>query len=231
MKLPLIFFYAILFCIFSSFGLTQACEYAGSNISYVQKETEKALEKNDLQVMRFHIYKALDAISKSDKQLADCGCKHAADSLVEVSELLKSATKTTSLASIRILLEKALHHVTEAHEALRDHEQHDSPYGTDDLTVNTTNIRTEDTLPVPPDEKILKQKIDFALKKYKISLQKVINTVNCKEAKAFATGIYENCEQQLLDSNLSEGKKYYNLRTKEITGKALEILDDCKGKQ
>lgn len=180
--------------------------------------------------MRFHIYKALDAISKSDKQLAECDCKPAIESLAEVSELLKSATKTTSLAGTRILLEKSLQQVMEALEAIRDHEQHDSPYGTDDLTLNTTDVSIKATPPAPPDEKILKQKIDDALKNYSVSLQKVISTVNCKEAHAFAMGIYENCEKQLLRPDLSEGKKYYNLKTKEITGKALETLGDCDKK-
>lgn len=230
MKLPYIFLYTLIVCIFSSFGPTQACEYADSNISYIQKETQKALENNDLQVMRYHIYKALDAISKSEKQMADCNCKHAIESLAEVSELLKNATKTTSLTGTRILLKKSQQNITEALEAIRDHEQHDSPYGTDDLTINTANVSTEDIPQEPADEKIFRQKIDSALKKYSISLQKVINTVNCKEAHAFALNIYENCEKQLLRSDLSEGKKYYNLQTKVITGQALETLGDCEGK-
>lgn len=230
MKLPPILLYAVMLCVFSSFGKTQACEYAGSNIAYIQKETEKALENADLQVTRFHIFKALDAISKSDKQLADCNCTHATESLDEVAALLKNATKTTTLASTRILLEKTLPHVTEALEAIRNHQQHDSPYGSDELTVNTTEIPKKETLQEPPNGKLLREKIDVALKKYKLSLQKVINTVNCKEARTFALRIYENCEQQLLRADLSEGKKYYNLKTKEITGDALKILDDCKGK-
>jgi len=217
-------------CIFSSFGATQACDYAGSNIAYVEKETKKALENEDLQIIRFHIYKALGAISKSDKQMAECDCAHASESLEEVAALLKNATKTTSLASTRILLEKTLRHVSDALDAVRNHEQHDSPYGTDELSVNTTDSSVKDTLQAPPNGKLLREKIDIALKKYKISLQKVINTVDCKEARTFAMGIYDNCEQQLLSANLSEGKKYYNLKTKEITGNALETLGDCKGK-
>lgn len=227
MKLPYPILYAFIFCLFSSFKPTQACDYAGSNITYVKTETEKALGKKDLQLMRFHIYKALGAIVKSENQLEDCGCEDASERIIEVSELLKSATKTSSLADTRILLEKALQNVEKSLEALRDHRQNDSLYGSDSLTINTTNARTKTKLSMPPDEKILKQKIDSSLTTYRASLQKVVNTVNCREAYAFANRIYEHCQQQLLNSSLSEGKKYYNLRTKEITAEALEQLGDC----
>lgn len=227
MKLQYLVLYAFLFGLLSSFEPTQTCEYAGSNVTYIKTETAKALAMKDLQLMRFHIYKALDAIGKSKKQLDDCGCEDASQRIVEVSEILKNATKTSSLAGTRILLEKALENTNEGLEALHDHEKHVSPYGTDDLTVNTTNTETKKKLPMPPDEKLLKQKIDSSLTKYRASLQKVVNTVNCKEAQAYATRIYEHCEQQLLRPDLAEGKKYYNLRTKEITGEALERLEDC----
>ncbi len=227
MKLYYLILYALVFCLFSSFGPTQACEYAGSNIAYVKTQTEKALAMEDLQLVRFHIYKALDAIAKSKRHLEDCACEDASERIMEVYELLKSATKTTSLAGTRILLEKAFLNAGEGLEALYEHEHHDSPYGTDNLTVNTTNIDSGKNLALPSNEKILKQKIDSSLTKYSASLDKVVNTVNCKEARAFATRIYEHCEQQLLKPGLSEGKKYYNLRTKEITGKALEQLGDC----
>ncbi len=227
MKLHYLLLYALTFCLFSSFEPTQACDYAGSNIAYVKTQTKKALEMEDLQLVRFHIYRALDAIAKSELQLGDCDCEEASERIFEVSQLLKSATKTSSVASTRILLQKALQNAEEGLEALFEHEQHDSPYGTDSLTVNTTNIESKQNQAIPSNEKIVKQKIDSSLTKYSASLQKVVNTVNCPEARAFATRIYEHCEQQLLRPDLSEGKKYYNLRTKEITAEALEQLGDC----
>lgn len=228
MKLYYLLFYALILCLFSSFETTQACDYAGSNITYVKNQTEKALGMEDIQLMRFHIYKALDAIAKTEKQLEDCGCEDASEQIIEVSILLKSATKTSSLAGSRVLLEKAFQNAQQGLEALHDHGQHGSLYGTDSLTVNTTDIENKQSQPVPPEEKLLKQKIDSSLTKYSASLQKVVNTVNCKEARAFATRIYEHCTQELLRPDLSEGKKYYNLRTKEITEKALEQLGDCR---
>jgi len=228
MKLYYLIFYALIFYLFSSFKPIQACDYASSNITYIQTETEKALGTEDLQLVRFHVYKALGAIAKSKNQLEDCGCEDATDRIIEVSELLKRATKNSTLAGTRILLEKALKNIGESLEALRNHAQDVSPYGTDSLTVNTTE--SSSNLSIPTDEKILKQKIDASLQKYSTSLENVVNTVNCKEARAFAKRIYEHCEEQLLRPELSEGKKYYNLRTKEITGNALDRLGDCEKK-
>ena len=219
--------YALTFCLFSSFKPTPACDYAGSNITYVQSETEIAMGKEDIQLIRFHIYRALGAIAKTTKQLEDCGCNDASERIIEVSDLLKSATKTSSLASTQILLERAFENINEGLEALYQHEHHDSPYGTDSLTVNTITTKTEENLSLPPNKNTLKQKIDSSLTKFSASLKVVINTVNCEEAHAFATRIYENCQQELLHRNLSEGKKYYNLRTKEITENALEELGEC----
>ncbi|HDZ14662.1 hypothetical protein LCGC14_0858210 [marine sediment metagenome] len=227
MKLPQLFSYILLLCLFSAFGKTQACEYAGSNISFILKETEKAFENTDLQITRFHIYKALDAISKSDQQLTDCSCTQATESLDEVALLLKNATKTTTLASTRILLKKTLVQITAALSAIRDHDLHKNISGSEEFQNGTSKIGEDDKLAEPPNGKLLKEKIDIALTKYKLSLQNVINTVNCKEARRFALNIYENCEQQLLRADLSEGKKYYNLKTKEITGDALLLIGDC----
>lgn len=219
-----VFFY----CFFTSFAPSQACEYAGSNISYVKSEAEKALATKDLQLARFHIYKALGAISKSKEKLKDCGCEHATDRITEVSEILKNATKTTAMAGTRILLDRAIKGTSESLEALHDHDQHTSPFGTDSLKLNTGTVKAKERLQQPPNESAMKRKIDSALTKYSASLQKSITTVECAEAKAFATGIFEHCQRELLRPDLSEGKKYYNLRTKQITAEALEQLGDCQ---
>jgi len=193
----------------------------------VKTEIEKAISNKDLQLVRYHTYKALNAISKSKKHLDACGCEYAIENLTEGSEYLKQATKATSLASSEILLKKALEETTESLEALKNHEQHDSVYDDDVLVMNTTSPTKKRTYKEPHSKKMLRQKIDSSLIKYSISLTQVINTVDCKEARVFAERIYNDCEQQLLKENLSEGKKYYNLKTKEITAEALEKLGNC----
>lgn len=230
MKLTYLILHTFLLSLFSSLGADTGCAYVGSNINFVRTETQKALGTDDLQLTRFHIYKALNAISKSKDQLGDCGCQDASERINEVSELLKSAAETTSLTNTRIFLRKALKNTVQGLEALRDHDlgQHESVFGTENLTVNTAHIENKEKLRPPPDEKVFKQKIDSALIHYTASIQIVFDTVNCTEARAFATEIYEHCEQELLRPDLSEGKKYYNLRTKKITAEALKQIGDCR---
>ena len=69
--------------------------------------------------------------------------------------------------------------------------------------------------------------IDDSLIPFEESLQKVVNSVDCKSARAFAQRIFQNCEQALLQSDISERKKYYNLKTQEITANALRDLGNC----
>ncbi len=214
--------------LFSSFKVDKACEYAGSNINYVKTQTEKAIAVDDINQARYFAYKALNAIEKSKDQLKECGCEYAAESIAEGLSNLILATKATSLNGTRILLSRALENTLGGIESLEEHELHNSKYGSTLLVMNTTMAKNKMTSMKTPGKKQLERKIDVSLEKYRISLDKIVNSVNCTEARAFAEKIYSHCEQQLLNSNLSEGKKYYNLKTKEITANALIILNDCK---
>ena len=228
MKYPPIILFILLACNLVSFRPKQACEYAGSNISYVKTQTEKAFDMQTLELTRFHIYKGLGAIAKSKEQLEDCGCAQASDFIYEADKLLKSATKTTTLAGTRALLGEALENTNEGLKALIGHERHGSRYGTGQLRVNTVSGEKLDTLPAPPDQDLLTKKIDSALGAYRKSLQKVIATVDCETARSFASETYQDCEEKLLQPDLSERKKYYYFRTKEITAEALEQLGNCE---
>lgn len=227
MKLQYLILYVFLFGLFSAFNSDQPCKYADSNIGYVKAEIKKAIAAKDLQLVRYHTYKALSAIEKSKKQLKECGCKYAVDNIKNGSEHLKMASKAISLASSVILLNRALEETIESLDALNNHELHNSVYGNDILEMNSASSEKKKAPVRPPSENILKQKIDSSLSKYRKSLERVVNTVNCKEARDFAAEIYDHCEQQLLNSELSEGKKYYNLKVKEITSEALEKLGNC----
>lgn len=215
--------------LFSSFKPNQSCDYASSNIGYVKSEIEKAIAMTDLQLTRFHTYKAINAIEKSKKELDSCGCEYAIDNITLSSEHLKMATKTSTLASTAIFLNKALKETSDTLTSLKEHNTHKSSYGNDVLALNTVNLTNESEHGsyTPPTEELLKQKVDSSLTSYRASLDKMISTVNCREARAYADRIFEQCEQQLLKSNLSEGKKYYNLKTKEITAEAIEKLGEC----
>lgn len=218
----------VLVFLFSSFNVYKACEYAGSNINFAKKQTEKALAVEDVNLAHYHAYKALNAIEKSKDQLKECGCDYAAESIADGLKNLKFATKATSLSGTRILLNKALENTLGGLESLQEHELHNSRYASNVLVMNTIVTNNEKAVFEKPEKSELENTIDTSLERYRESLDKIVTSVNCKEARAFAENIYLHCEQQLLRPNLTEGKKYYNFRTKEITQKALEKLGQCE---
>ncbi|MDX1767478.1 MAG: hypothetical protein R3294_05460 [Arenibacter troitsensis] len=228
MRLSVIAVGSLAVFIFSSFRSNKACEYAGSNIGYIQSQTEKAIATEDINMSKYFAYKALNAIVKSKSQLEDCGCEHAMELLHESSTNLTNATKATSMPSVKILLKKALDNASGSMEALDEHDSHNSKYNNDVLAMNTKTSIAEKDSQKPMDKNNMLIKVDIALEKFKASLDKVVESVDCKEAKAFTQNVYDICEQQLLKPNLSEGKKYYNLKTKEIAANALKKLSSCK---
>lgn len=223
------FYYTLVLLVFilSSFKVDKACEFAGSNINYVKSQTEKALNVEDINKARYFAYKALNAIEKNKKKVNECGCEYAEESISEGLYNLKLATKATSLNSTRILLNKALENILGGIESLEDHENHGNQYASDVLSMNTV-VSTKKNLSKKLSKKEFESTIDLSLEKYRTSLNKVVTSVDCREARAFAERIYTHCEQQLLRTDLPESKLYYNLRTKEITAEALERLEACK---
>lgn len=226
MKKSYIIIGALAFLLCSSFTINMECEYAGSNIGFAKTQTELAIAKEDINKARYHAYKALNAIEKSKSQLTNCGCEYAGIEVEEGLRNLKLATKATSLGATKLLLERALQHTLDGLESLESHELHESKYDNEILVLNTVNTENKLKNSVT-DINTLQQKIDLSLQKYEQSLKLVVQSVDCNAAKAFAKNIFDHCEKELLKPNLSEGKKYYNLRTKEITADALLRIPDC----
>ena len=77
------------------------------------------------------------------------------------------------------------------------------------------------------EEKALEAKIEDALINYQQSLNEVVEGVPCEEALVFVKRIYTHTQAQLEKENLTPAKKYYNLRTREITENALDRLSAC----
>jgi len=211
-----------------SFAKNKACSYADSNIGYVRQQTQKALECKDLNTARYYTYKALNAIENSKKQFESCGCDDATKSIYEGLENLKDATRAPSLSGTKILLNKALENTIASLESLEKYDLHNSKYASDVLVINTKNPESGNDAFTVPEGKALEYKIDLSLVRFQNSLKKVVASVPCTEAYDFAERIYKNCERELQKPNLSEGKKYYNLRVKQIVAKAMEELGDCK---
>lgn len=205
--------------------------YAASNIGYVKTQTQQAMAAENIDRAKFFAYKALNAIEKSKTQLKACGCDYAIKSINEGLENLKKATRTTTLNGTKLFLQRALENTLSSLEALEEHELHDIHYTSDVLAMNTKSSE-KGKMPLKHLEgKVLEEKIDKALVNFQNSINQVVISIDCKDAYVFTNNIYKNCEQELLKANLSESKKYYNLRTKEIVAEALIKLENCYTEQ
>ncbi len=225
---PYLLWCILFLCTISAKAYTEACAYAGSNIGYIKTQTQKAIDAADLNSSRYFAYKALNAIEKSRKQLEACNCDYANKSIFESLDNLKKATRVSSLNGTKILLKRALEHVLGSLEALEEHDElHGSQYASDVLAVNTSAANKAKLGMKQPEGQALRKTIDQSLADYKNSLDEVVKTVDCKDAYAFAHRIFRHCEAELLKEDLTEAKKYYNLRTKQITEQALEKLKKC----
>ena len=130
----------------SSFDMSKACEYAGSNIGYIRSQTERALEASDINTSRFFTYKALNAIEKSKEQIEACGCDYAKESIYEGLDNLKKATRVSSLNGAKILLTRALDNSSGSLEAIKEHEEHKgSLYANDKLVMNTKMVESDNS--------------------------------------------------------------------------------------
>ncbi|MDP5231814.1 MAG: hypothetical protein NWQ38_15580 [Cellulophaga sp.] len=213
------------FFIFTSFKTTErACEYVGSNIEFISSQTKKALTETDFNKTKFEIYKAINAIEKTKSKLKDCGCSYASKSLMEALDNLVNATKISSLEGAHILLQKALENTDSSLELLQQHHTHQSKYQHDSLTLNTKETAEEKSSKIL-DQRELREKIDASLTNFESSVDKIVETTDCKTAKKYLLKVFKNCEDELLNEKLTEGKKYYNLRTKSIAGAALKKLN------
>lgn len=211
----------------SSFRTNLDCEYANSNMGFAKSQITAALLTDDINQARFYAYKAVNALEKSKNQLKVCGCTFAKESMNENLDTLVLATKSTTLEGTRTYLDKSIELINNTMFVLDSHDSHNSTYANDVLSMNT-NTASKTVINTKNSKSLsLNDKIDLSLAKYKVSLEKVVATINCKDAKAFAQRIFDECENELLKPNLTEGSKYYNLRTKEITQNALNKIGDC----
>ena len=208
----------------------EACLDAGSLIGFIENHVQNALKAEDLNLSRYHAYKALNTLEKSREQMQACGCEYANKHLEQGLENLKMATRVSSLEGTYILLRRALENARAGRDALEEHDaSHDGPYDNDVLSMNTADSSPPSGPSRPETEAQLRERIDLSLKSYENSLQEVVEGVPCREALTFVERIYAHCERQLLRDDLTPAKRYYNLRTKDLTETALEQLRGCNG--
>lgn len=203
----------------------KACLNTEAIVDLAAGQIEKALEETDLSLIRYHAYNAINAIERSRTQMEACGCDYARKNLMETLEDLKLSTRVSTPAGTRIPLKRGLEYLKAAREALEVHEgsHQESPL----LAMDYRATKYTQAGQVLESEKALQAQIEEALKNYERSLMKVVEEVPCKEALVFVRRIYAHSQNQVKKEDQTPARKFYNLRTREITENALDRLKEC----
>ena len=182
----------------------------------------------DLNLAKYHAYKALNGIEKTKGNFMDCGCEGAIESLESTLEHLKTATKATALVKSKPALHKALESTIIGINVLQEFEQETfSDYGSNVLVMNTTDVLDFKHGMMLTQGSSVKKQVHQCLLDFESSLSKVVSDVDCEEAHRFISNIYEEARLKLLNTNLTQHKKEYHQRVKTLAKKALDSLGNC----
>ena len=205
-----------------------ACQYASSNLEYIKSKIQEAVLAKDLNMSKYHAYKALNGIEKTRENFLDCGCEGAIESLENTLLHLKSATTSSAFKKSKINLHKALETTIIGINVLKEFEQQtSSEYGSNVLVLNTTDVVDFKDSMLLTHGSTVKKQVHQCLLGFESSLEKVVSDVDCKDARRFITNIYEESRLILLNTELSQHKKEYHQRVKTLTEEALQNLKDC----
>lgn len=206
-----------------------ACQYASSNLEYIKSKIEDAAMSKDLNMARYHAYKALNGIEKTKDNFLDCGCEGAIESLETTLSMLKSATKASDFNNSKLELHKALETTIIGIKVLKDFEKEtSSEYGSNVLVMNTSDVLDFDDGMMLTQGSTVKKQVHQCLLGFESSLNKVVSDVDCVDARRFITNIYEESRLILLNTKLSQHKKEYHQRVKTLTKEALTELENCQ---
>ena len=214
----------------SSFTSKNACDYAVSNIEYIQEQVELALTAEDFEKSKYLAYKALNSIEKTQSNFLDCGCGRTIACLKDTSVMLKNATRASSFEESKKFLQQAMENTQTGLKVLNVFD-HDSAtiQSSDILQMNVGEVfEKENEFLMPHKQGIPMGTIHKCLLGFESSLEKVVTDVDCREAHKFIYNIHQEASENLLNTELSEAKKQYHQRVRVLTKDALTELDDCK---
>lgn len=204
----------------SSFKSEVPCEKLAYYAGFVHEQIGIALDQAEFKQLKYHTYKAINLMEKAKQPLKECDCEHAdyfSDALDDLIRASKSEYQT-----------QALTYLTKASEELDLGLQQLNTKIVSKLDGRGPVFVTYDGANTLQLSDTLKDRIEKTLEKYSISIQTVMETVDCQQAHDFVEKIYEQCEMELENPKLTSGQKYYNLRVREITQEASKNLPLCQ---
>jgi len=196
-----------------SFKENTACDLLNSNLGYAIKQATNAENAPTLNTLKHYTYKAVNTLQKLDAKIDDCGCQSAETIIHKGLTLLKNVTQSESISTAKLMLSQAKKDIAVSIDSIKAH--------------SLTNNSEKHVSKTRSQNKLLYAKIDSILVPFEKSMKAIINTDDCKEAYQITQSIFEKSEEKLLNATLTEAKKYYHLRTKEIAKNTMIVLEDC----
>ncbi|MBT8186192.1 MAG: hypothetical protein HKP38_05250 [Croceitalea sp.] len=214
--------------VMSSFATYNACVFANTNTEYIKNQTQLALKAEDLKMVRYFAYKALNNVAQAKTNYKECGCEKAIKFIDIAKKNLRDATHAENIADAQPYLEAAKKSIIKSITVIKAFEAElEGVYDDNILVLNTKEVLKEQGGVLVPPGKKLEDSINESLSTFEKSLKMVVSHVDCTDAFSFISRIHEKTKRELKNETLTDAKIYYHHRIKDITYNALLQLDGC----
>ncbi len=219
---------AVGFLLLTAAGDYNACEFAQNNAYFFRAQTQKALTAKSLDLAKYHAYKALNGMYKSQPNFVDCGCESALITVSNAGKNLKEATRAKSFEDAEVFLNIALQNIGLTLNALESlNYRQTGSYRDDILVMNTKEVEGASKKPRITPASQLQNAMEKSLARFKNSLEQVVALEECGEAKRFIHELLEKTQQRLRITTLTNAQRQYHSKVQDLAYDALSQLNDC----
>ena len=216
------------FLLLTAAGDYNACEFAQNNTYFLRAQTKKALTAKSFNLAKYHAYKALNGMYKSQPNFVDCGCERALTTVSNAGKNLKEATRAKSFEDAEVFLNIALQNIGLTLNALESlNHRYTGDYRDDILVMNIKDVEgTSKKLGIGPANQ-LQSTMEKGLTRFKNSLEQVVALAEFEEAKRFIHELLEKTQQELKITTLTTAQRQYHSKVQDLAYDALSKLSDC----
>lgn len=213
----------------ASFTTYKSCKVANVNTLFIKEQIQLAIAATDFEKSKYYTYKALKAVYATKKNFKDCGCKDASKQLNLAEQNLKNVVRSGGMEDAKIFLDIGIKNMNICLDVLAqfDENKADSSYDHNLLVLNTVNDSNTNTTIWHSENSALWETLEPSLNKLRNSLDDVINTLECGEARTFMKNMQKDNKAKLNKPDLSQLRSYYFRSVDNIIENALLKIEGC----
>ena len=213
----------------ASFTTYKSCKVANVNTLFIKEQIQLAIEAPDFEKSKYYTFKALKAIYATKKNFKDCGCDDASKQLNLAEQNLKNMVRSRGMEDAKIFLDIGIKTMNICSDVLEQFNENKakSSYDHNFLVLNTVNDSSANTATLHSENSALWETVEPSLNKLRHSLDDVINTVECKEARKFMKNMKKENKEKLKHPELSQLRSYYFKSVDTIIENALLRIESC----